>query len=511
MVIYMNGVGRVYLVGAGPGDPELITQKGLRLLKTCDVVIYDRLASPSLLRDLKDGCIKINVGKVVGKHAMTQPEINQIIIEQAKLHRIVVRLKGGDPFVFGRGGEEILALEQQGIPYEVVPGITSAVAVPTYAGIPVTHRSASQSFCVVTGHTAKEKDNLPEDFKYLAKLRGTLVILMGMGNLEKITTTLVEHGRPADTPVAVVTNGTTLWQEEVRGTLESICQKVKEADIKAPAIIIVGEVAAFHFRAKEDLVLSGIKVGITGTSNITGKLRVQLQELGAAVDIVSQSSIQIYKDNPAFDEALSSIEQYQWLVFTSTNAIQLFFKRYKELQLDLRRLARLKFAAVGKGTNTALLNQGFHGDFVPSAANVTALAEELGELVKQGEDRFFIPRAEQGSEDLIKYFDQHSIHYDDIKIYDVKDMDSELLPDAEQLNRYDYLTFASASGVHGLFKGMLQEQRSMLKDRNMVCIGEATRQALEEYGFRNLLVASDASASGLVQRILSSIHSEGTM
>jgi uroporphyrinogen III methyltransferase/synthase len=505
----MDGVGKVYLVGAGPGDPGLITQKGLQLLKTCDVVIYDRLASPSLLQYLKDGCKKINVGKVVGNHAVTQREINQIIVEQAKLHKHVVRLKGGDSFVFGRGGEEILTMEEHGIPYEVIPGITSAISVPTYAGIPVTHRGASQSFSVVTGHTADEEGNLPEDFKYLAKLGGTLVILMGVGNLEKITTTLLEHGRPVDTPVAVVANGTTIWQEEARGTLQDICQKVKEAKIKAPAIIIVGEVAAFHFKAKEELPLSGIKVGITGTANITDKLTQQLQDMGAATDIISQSILQMYKDNAAFDEALSSIEKYQWLIFTSTNAVELCFLKWKELQLDLRKLAGLKFAVVGKGTEAALLKQGFHSDFIPSAANVTTLADELSGLVKHDEDRILIPRAEQGSEDLIKTLEKHSISFDDIKIYDIKEIDQELLPDAEQLCRYDYLTFASASGVHGLFKGMQQEQKAELKDRKIVCIGEATKQALVDYGFTNLLVAGEASASGLVQGILSSVKLEG--
>ncbi len=501
----MDGVGKVYLVGAGPGDPGLITQKGLQLLKTCDVVIYDRLASPTLLQYLKTGCKKINVGKVVGNHAVTQREINQIIVEQAKLHKKVVRLKGGDSFVFGRGGEEILTMEQHGISYEVIPGITSAVAVPTYAGIPVTHRGASQSFSVVTGHTADEEGNLPEDFKYLAKLSGTLVILMGVGNLEKITATLLEYGRPADTPVAVVANGTTIWQEEARGTLQDICQKVKEAKIKAPAIIIVGEVAAFHFKAKEEFPLSGIKVGITGTPNITDKLTQQLNEMGAATDIISQSSVQIYKDNADFDAALSSIKNYQWLVFTSTNAVELCFLRWKELQLDLRNMAGLKFAVIGKGTEAALLKQGFHADFIPSAANVTALAEELSLLIKQDGGRVLIPRAEQGSLDLTITFEKQSISFEDIKIYDIAETDQELVPDTEQLQRYDYLTFASASGVHGLFKGMQQEQKTQLRDRKMVCIGEPTMQALVEYGFTNLLLAKEASVSGLVQRILSNV------
>ncbi|HHV10914.1 MAG TPA: uroporphyrinogen-III C-methyltransferase [Clostridiales bacterium] len=502
----MDGVGKVYLVGAGPGDPELITQKGLRLLQTCDVVIYDRLASIGLLKYLKEDCVKINVGKIVGNHAINQEEINRIIVEQAKLHKRVVRLKGGDPFVFGRGGEEILTMEQHGIPYEVVPGITSSIAVPAYAGIPVTHRGASQSFSVVTGHTAEREGSLPEDFKHLAKLEGTLVILMGVGNLEKIAATLMEYGRPPSTPVAVVANGTTIWQEEARGTLQDICQRVKEADIKAPAVIIVGDVAAVHFRSKEEFALSGIKVGVTGTPNITDKLQQELEGLGAAIEVISQSTLQVYKDNREFDEALKSIEAYRWLVFTSTNAVELCFGRWKELQLDFRRLAKLRFAVVGKGTEEALLKQGFRADFLPSQANAVALAKELGALAKQGGDRLLIPRAEQGSEELASILEENSLCFDDIKIYDIQEADRELLPDAGQLRKFDYLTFASASGVHGLLKGMSEEELEQLKAVDMVCIGEATGQALEEYGFVHLLMAHEASASGMVQRILESVQ-----
>ncbi len=505
----MDGVGKVYLVGAGPGDPELITQKGLRLLQTCDAVIYDRLASINLLKYLKEDCVKINVGKIVGHHAINQEEINRIIVEQARLHKQVVHLKGGDSFVFGRGGEEILTMEQHGIPYEVVPGITSSIAVPTYAGIPVTHRGASQSFSVVTGHTAEREGNLPEDFKHLAKLTGTLVILMGVSNLEKIAATLMEHGRPADTPVAVVANGTTIWQEEARGTLQDICLKVKEADIKAPAVIIVGDVAAFHFQAKEELPLTGIRIGISGTPNITDKLQQQLEELGGQVEVISQSTLQVYQDNMAFDEALRSIERYQWLVFTSTNAVEVCFLRWKELQLDLRRLAKLRFAVVGKGTEAALLKQGFQADFLPSQANAVALARELGALAKEDGGRLLIPRAKQGSEELVSILGKYSLCFDDIKIYDIRETDRELLPDVEQVCKFDYLTFASASGVHGLLKGMSGEEREQLKAKDMVCIGEATRQALEEYGFTNLLMADEASASGMVQRILGSVYEKG--
>ena len=240
-------MGTVYLIGAGPGDPELITVKGLKRLQTCEVVIYDRLASFQLLDEVKEDCVKIYVGKEAGQHSKTQEEINQIMVTYAKKYEHVVRLKGGDSFVFGRGGEEIEALKKHNIAYEVVPGITSAIAVPEMAGIPVTHRGMSQSFHVITGHTSSLDHTLTDNYEVLAKLEGTLVFLMGLGNLAKIADQLIQHGKAVTTPVAVISNGTMIHQTTIRATLGTILDLVHEKEISSPAIIVIGQTAGLEY------------------------------------------------------------------------------------------------------------------------------------------------------------------------------------------------------------------------------------------------------------------------
>ncbi len=493
----MDKTGKVYLVGAGPGDPGLITQKGLDLLKSCDVVIYDRLASARLLDYVTEDCERIYVGKTVGSPTVKQEEINRIIVEKALASYVVVRLKGGDPFVFGRGGEEALALQERGIPYEVIPGVTSAIAAAAYAGIPVTHRGISRSFHVITGHTAEGEAHIPEDFTRLAGLSGTLVILMGLGNLEQICRELINGGKSVYTPAAVISDGTTIWQKEVRGTLKDICRKAREADIKAPAAVIIGDVAGLDLRTAVRGVLSGIRIGITGTRKITDQLMGYLEELGARTEIAGSSRIAEYKDNAAFETALKALEQYQWIVFTSTNAVTVFFNRMKEMNIDYRRLAYIKFAVVGSGTKKALHEHGFRADLIPKEFTVSQLATELSSLTGDGE-KLLIPRAEQGSEALIEILAGNKIVFEDIKIYDIKGYPENLIDGA---NRFDYLTFASSSGVHGFFRNLSVDPRITLADTKLVCIGEATEAALREYGITDALIAKEASIRGLADRI----------
>jgi uroporphyrinogen III methyltransferase/synthase len=497
----MKKAGKVYLVGAGPGDPGLITVKGLRLLKTCDAVIYDRLVSDRLLDQVKEGCEKIYVGKTVGSHEYQQKAINQIIIDKAFTYPMVVRLKGGDPFVFGRGGEEVIALQEQGIPYEVVPGVTSAIAAATYAGIPVTHRGYSQSFHVITGHTAVGDTDTAEALKSFAHTNGTLIVLMGLGNLAQITEELLENGKAPDTPVLVVANGTTKDQQEVRGTLAEITHKVKVAGLKAPAAIIIGKTAALDMKATISYPLSGVKVGITGTKEHTDKLTEQLEELGAQAELINPSIIYEFHDNPELKHALSSIEQYQWVVLTSTNAVRLFFKALLSLRIDQRRLKNIKFAVVGSGTEETLLQHGYRADLLPEQFTGVCLAEQLAELVNKGE-RILIPRARQGSESLVEILEKHHLSYDDIKIYDV--ISGSFRPEQwkQQILQMDYITFASASGVEGLFKEWKIDPEVLFTRTKVICIGEATEKALRSYGYDNALVASEASVKGLVGKIL---------
>jgi uroporphyrinogen III methyltransferase/synthase len=496
----MSKTGKVYLVGAGPGDPGLITCRGRRLLEICDTVIYDRLASEGLLDYVKEGCEKIYVGKAAGSHSMKQEEINRLLVEKAFTSSLVVRLKGGDPYVFGRGGEEAAALREQGIPYEVVPGVTSAVAAAAYAGIPVTHRGVSQSFHVVTGHTAGETSDIPEGFQNLAKLEGTLVILMGLGNLDRIREELLSGGKSPNTPAAVISNAAVPEQKEVRGTLEDIGRKTEAAGIVAPAVIIIGAAAALDLRPAGREALTGIRIGTTGTRKITDKLSGLLESLGARIEVISTLEIVEYKNNFIFERALKSLEQYRWVVFTSTNAVTVFFDQLRKLQIDYRRLAHLKFAVLGSGTKQALLQQGFQADLMPEEYNGRSLALELCGAVKE-EERLLLPRAEQGFEELADTLRLGNKTFDDIKIYDVGEAGGSFRNIKELEERFDYLTFASASGVHAFFGGLAAQPGERLLKTKLVCIGEATRSALKEYGYDKVLVAGEASIKGLADRI----------
>ena len=497
----MKKKGIVYLVGAGPGDPELITQKGMRLLRTCEVVVYDRLASPRLLEEVPEACERINVGKVVGNHSIKQEEINQILVAKALEGKRVVRLKGGDPFVFGRGGEEILALNEEDIPFEVVPGVTSSIAAPAYAGIPVTHRGVSQSFHVITGYTITTESGVTDQFDVFAKLEGTLVFLMGMAHLPKIVEGLIRHGKDPLTPVAIISNGTTLIQKSIRGPLKEICELVNKSGIKPPAIIVIGEVARLDLKylGKEQLI--GTKVGITATKTLTNKMKGLLQGYGAHVVDLCASTLKVYDENSRFIEALKNIKVYQWIAFTSTHAVEIFFEKVKENHIDYRSLNHIRFAAVGSGTKEALRKQGFIADYMPTTYTAKALGEGLREVMSKT-DRLLIPRAEKGSEELPLALQEVHIAFDDIKIYDIvseKEKVSELLSGIEHL---DYIVFASSSGVTHFIEGDATKARLLLEKTKIVCLGEPTAKTLRQYGYTQLLIADPYTAEGVVEKII---------
>jgi uroporphyrinogen III methyltransferase/synthase len=492
----MKRKGMVYLVGAGPGDAELLTLKGERLLKGCEVVIYDRLASENLLQLVPKDCEKINVGKVVGSHSWKQEDINRVIVKKGLEGKRVVRLKGGDPFVFGRGGEEILSLQEAGIAFEVVPGITSSVAAAAMAGIPVTHRGVSRSFHVITGHT--KEGILTDNFETLAKLEGTLVFLMGMGHIEQITDELMKHGKAADTPAAVVSNGTTFKQREVRGTVKNIAGLVKQEDIKAPAVIIIGGVAELAMKGASAGSLSGVRIGVTGTDKFTKKLSGCLKEEGAFIDHLSYLRIEDYCESKAVIKAIGELAAYSWLVFTSTNGVELFFKAVKEQKVDYRILAHSRFAVVGKGTGESLLKEGFQADYVPNCYTTRALGEGLLEILRPGE-KVLLPRAAKGSAELTEFFDNKGISYTDLTLYDVVP-DMDILENVyDNLPDYDYLTFASASGVEVFFQNMREQEKENLNRITLVCIGDITGKKLKEYGMYQFLTAEEYTAAGLVE------------
>ena len=311
--------GKVYLVGAGCGDYDLITLRGQNCLKKCDVVVYDSLTD-KLLLEYADNAEKICVGKRAGKHSEKQENINEILIAKANEGKTVVRLKGGDPFVFGRGGEEVQALQSHNIPYEVIPGISSAIAVPEIAGIPVTHRNLSRSVHIITGHTAQ--DTLPKNIREYAKLDGTLVFLMGLRKLPEIVKGLTENGKSENTPVAIVSNGAYAKESTVRGTLKNICSLAEQSKVEPPAIIVVGEAVGLDFSATIEKPLKNKTVAVTGTHKLSAKLGRELMSLGARINRIDYLSVKEYRQNEQLDKALSNVNNYNYIVLTSMNGAE---------------------------------------------------------------------------------------------------------------------------------------------------------------------------------------------
>ncbi len=488
----MKETGCVYLVGAGPGDEGLLTVRGAQLLRSCGCVVYDHLASERLLDEVQRDCERIFVGKQKGCHSKAQKEINEILVKKAYEHSIVVRLKGGDPFVFGRGGEEAMALKEAGIAYEVVPGVTSAVAVPAAAGIPVTHRRLSRSFHVITGHTG-EDGGLPEDFNRLGNCGGTVVFLMGVSQLGAISCGLISQGWPGNTPVAVIQNGTLPDQKTVRGTLENIEEKVKDGQIGTPAVIVAGETAGLSLLSGQKRSLEGIRVGITGTDFFTCRLRRILESRGASASRVCRMQVVPMKSHDVMD-SYQRIGEYTWLVFTSGNGVRLFLDGlFRCEETDLRCLGRLKLAAIGRGTEEALWNYHLRADYVPEVFTSRELAFGLAERLTD-RDRVLIPRARQGSSELPRILQAAGIFCRDLPVYDVEGTDvcEAKIREVD----YDYLVFASASGVTAFMNSGLSVGKA-----RVCCIGEATAKRLKQYGCPADYVAQAADAEGIAQQI----------
>ena len=498
----MSETGKVYLVGAGCGDAELITWKGLKLLKKCDVVLYDDLAASKLLEETKQGCEQIFVGKRYGKHSLPQEETNALLVKKAQEGKTVVRLKGGDPFVFGRGGEEILALQGAEIPYEVVSGVTSSIAVPAAAGIPVTHRKTARSFHVITGHTAAGGETtLTENLDTLAKLEGTLVFLMGLHHLEEITQGLMEGGKDAHTPAAVISKGTTPQQKTVRANLGDLAAEVRKAELEAPAVIVIGETAELDFTGTIPHPLHGVKIGVTGTKSITRKLRDRLEELGAEVTEMDYSTLVPYQENKMLEEALERVSEYPWAVFTSPNGVDIFFDYLKKLKLDIRALADLKFAVIGTGTAAALEKRGIYPAYLPEKYDVESLAQGICQMVGK-EEKLLILRAEQGSEILTEVLDAAGMTYTDVKIYDILVDEEKRRIANEKVHEMDFITFASGSGV----RGFMENGGTIPEGTKAVCIGTSTRKMLKKYGDYEKITAETFNVDGVVEAILKEVE-----
>lgn len=488
----LNKYGKVYLVGAGCGDYDLISLRGKSLLEQCDVVVYDSLIDNRLLDFAPENSEKICVGKRSGKHSETQDNINNILVEKAKEGKNVVRLKGGDPFVFGRGGEEILSLQENNIEYGIVPGISSSIAVPELAGIPVTHREISRSFHIITGHTAENV--LPENMSEYAKLDGTLVFLMGFKKLKDISDGLIKNGKDENTPAAVISNGACAGQKILRSTLKNIAQDAMKANLATPAIIVIGEVVGFDFLPTISMPLHNVSVSVTGTRRFVNKITSRLTGLGADVKEAYSLNVVEYRDNPRLDNALLNLSDYKWIVLTSVNGAEIFLSRLSKLKIDIRKLWDIKFAVIGSGTADVLSKRGIFADLIPEVYTSKALAEKLSDEVRDDE-RILVLRAEQGSYELTEIFNKNNISFDDIKTYDV--LGDNSFSHGGEVDT-DFITFASSSGVHGFFeKGFKISSKTKI-----VCIGDITANALRKYGINDFQISKTCNIDGIVETIL---------
>lgn len=474
----------VTLVGAGCSK-ELLTLRGLEEIKKADVIIYDDLIDKDILLYRKKSCELVYVGKRLGKHSESQRTINELIINNTKEDKYVVRLKGGDSFVFGRGGEEVLALQSADIPYEVIPGVSSCIAVAEKMGIPVTHRGVSQSFTVVTGRTATEKD---ENYKALAELKGTIIFLMGLSKLREIAEKLIENGKSKDTLCSVLSCGYGEEERRFDGTLETIFEKAKSA--KTPSIIVVGDVCGFDFSKTKLSSLSGASVTVTGTRRFTAKLSEKLGCLGASVTACPYLEIEEITDNIPKD-----LNDFKWLVFTSSNGVETFFEYAKREKMDFRSFCAKKFACIGKGSAQKLSSYGFNADLVPDEYTALSLGEKLVSAVK--DEKILILRAQNGSPLLTEKLEENGKRFEDAHIYKtVADRKT-----AENIScESDYIVFASGSGVSVFF-----ENAGRLGKAKPVCIGEFTADVLKNYTDRDFLISEKHTADDIIKIIINDL------
>ena len=498
-------IGIVYLVGAGPGDPDLITAKGLRRLREADVVVYDRLVDKRLLSEAKEEAEIMYVGKDPGPGGTEQENIYPMLIDKAREGKRVVRLKGGDPFVFGRGGEEAQVLKMAGIPFEVVPGVTSAIAAPAYAGIPLTHRDAASSFTVVSAveDPSKEKSTIAWDA--LARTGGTLVILMGWGTLEKVVTRLTHEGMKPTTPVALVQWGTEPYQRTVTGTLEDIVQRGREASLSPPVVVVIGAVVRLReeLRWFDNHPLFGKRVLVTRSRRQASVLCRLLADEGAEAMEVPAIQIAPAEDYGGLDGAIRSIGDYQWVVFTSVNGVEAFFERISAQGMDSRSLGAIKVCAIGSTTAACLEKFGIRADFVPSQFSSNSIIEGLGDLGIR-DAKVLLPRADIAPQNLVDEMERLGAHVDQQIAYrtlvprDSHQRAREALEDG----KIDIVTFTSSSTVRNLVD-LLHGDTGLLEGMLIACIGPVTAKTTQEVGLKVSVVAPQHTVEGLVDALKS--------
>lgn len=493
--IWCQMTGKVYLVGAGPGDAGLITVKGLSCIRQADCIIYDRLIPEQLLSETKEDCCQIYVGKKNHHHTMGQEEINELLVESARKYKVIVRLKGGDPYVFGRGGEEGIFLQEHAIPFEVIPGISSALAGLAYAGIPITHRGVATGFHVVTAHD--RRDELADiDFRAMAQGKDTCVFLMGLSKLKEITKHLLAAGMSGKTPAAVISHAATPQQKTCVSDLEHLTSQVEQEGLTCPALIVVGSVVELREQlcTFERQPLFGKRYLVPKIGKKTSGLTELLSEKGAEVDEIMVGEIR-FLDVTFHQEELTQVD---WLVFTSRNGVEAFFSNLFRSGLDVRALHQAKIAAIGPSTANALMQHGIHADLVPEEYNSDALGAELSKVVQQEEQVWYIKEAY--SKNGLTHKLSYCKIFREIGVYENRRSNPEPDTMLDQGMRYDGIFFTCASSAGRLLENRPNFVEEINENISIYSIGPKCTKQLEELGCRQVLQSREASYVSLVQR-----------
>lgn len=507
----------VYLIGAGPGDPGLITCKGLRTLSEADVVIYDYLAGDALLAHARPDAELIYVGKVAGDHAMSQADINRLLVSKAREGKVVARLKGGDPYIFGRGGEEAEALADAGVPFEEIPGVTSTIAGPACAGIPLTHRAAASSVTLITGHEDPTKPGSVHNWQALASSASTLVFVMGMKNLPDISRRLMDAGMKPDTPAALIHWGTTDRQRSLTSTLADLPDAAIREGFSNPSIIVVGEVVRLRDKLNwfEKRPLFGRAVVVTRAREQASDSVARFAALGARVIQFPTIEIRPLADYAGLDAALDQLPAYAWLIFTSVNGVRFFRARLEARGLDARALAGIKVAAIGPATARAVQALGVRPDFVPESYVAESVAEGLLAL-GAATGRVLLPRAREARDILPDALRRAGAEVDVIPVYETV----PALGDRDEVLRLlregslDCITFGSSSTVRNFLAAIPAEELKAHPETKLACIGPVTADTLASHGLTADIQPDDYTIPALVRAVAGAFtagaHDSGT-
>ena len=498
----MEKQGKVYIIGAGPGDPGLITVKGLKCLTEADVVIYDHLVSEEIIRQAKESARLIYAGKKGGAHTLPQEEINRRLVEEAKQGHIVARVKGGDPFIFGRGGEEAETLVRARIPFEVIPGVSSAVAVPAYAGIPLTHRGYTSTLAFVTGHEDPTKDESDIDWKTLAGI-GTLVFLMGVKNLRQITANLLVHGKHADTPAALIRRGTTEDQETLTGTLSDISRIAEGRKFSPPAILVVGDVVTLRSVLNwfETKPLFGKGIVITRPEAQAEEFAGLLHAEGARVIRFPTIKIVPPEDYHDLDLAIGRLSRYQWIIFTSANGVSFFLSRLKELGRDIRDMKDIRICTIGPATAATIEDQGIRVDLVPEEFISEGVVKAFREFDIK-DNKVLLPRAEKARDVIPEGLAMLGAKVDAVTAYRTVNSgkDKSELDTLIHEGKVDVITFTSPSTVTN-FVEIMGREYAIPPHIKIACIGPVTEAAVKKANLPVDIIQERYTIPGLVDTL----------